>query len=457
MAKPIQPPKGTRDFYPRDLLRRRYIEKLWRDTSIRHGFEEIEGPTFEAAELYKVKSGEGILAEMFGVFSGKAEEDLKQLRETGEAPFTLRPEFTPTLARMYAARAGSLPKPTKWFTAGPYFRAERPQRGRLREFYQWNLDVIGEPSPLPDADVIACAIGMFEAAGFLPEGIRCHYSSRETVRGILAAIGSAEPTHDAILALLDKRAKMPPEKFGDLARAAGFDIGAFDAKAAEMALREGDGGVARELGTLGLAGWCVRDLGIVRGIAYYTGHVFELLATGERAIAGGGRYDNLIELFGGPPTPAVGFGMGDVVLGNLLDDKGLMPDGPALLDAISAPGASLRPDVFVISNATDSADAQVRPLVAALRRGVESQAWLDRAGRKPWDRDRYTVPPLHARHSYRATKNIGKLLEEASKQHARFAAIIEDGERCTLKNLAGGEQIRDVALGEVGGRAARGA
>jgi histidyl-tRNA synthetase len=181
--------------------------------------------------------------------------------------------------------------------------------------------------------------------------------------------------------------------------------------------------------------------------------VFEAIAEGERAVCGGGRYDNLIELFGGPPTPAVGFGMGDVVLGNLLQDKGLIPEGPALLEALSAPSASLRPDVFVISNGSDEADAQVRPLVARLRRGQESEAWLAREGRKPWDQDRYhrleagaTTPPLHARHSYKATKNIGKLLEDARKSAARFAAIIENAEECSLKNLDTGEQRDRVKL-----------
>src|SRR5678816_4242514 len=128
----FQAPKGTRDMYPQDLLRRRYIEKMWRDTSIRHGFEEIDGPTFEYLELYTAKSGEGIVSEIFGVFSGKDEGELAAIRAGGAAPYALRPEFTPTLARMYAAKAGSLPKPCKWFWQQNCFRAERPQRGRLR-------------------------------------------------------------------------------------------------------------------------------------------------------------------------------------------------------------------------------------------------------------------------------------------------------------------------------------
>ncbi|MFI4856005.1 MAG: ATP phosphoribosyltransferase regulatory subunit, partial [Phycisphaerales bacterium JB065] len=139
----IGSPKGTRDFYPEDLLRRRYITEVWRAVSIRHGFEEIDGPTFEHSELYAVKSGEGILGELFQAFSGKAEDEREQVRETGNAPFALRPEFTPTLARMYAARAKQLPKPVRWFCVPNFFRAEKPQRGRLREFMQWNVDVIG--------------------------------------------------------------------------------------------------------------------------------------------------------------------------------------------------------------------------------------------------------------------------------------------------------------------------
>ena len=222
----------------------------------------------------------------------------------------------------------------------------------------------------------------------------------------------------------------------------------------------------------GIEDWCELDFSIVRGLAYYTGLVFEVLADGERAVCGGGRYDNLIELFGGPPTPAVGFGMGDVVLGNLLQDKGLMPEGPALLEALSAPSASLRPDVFVIANEKEESQKALRPLVAKLRRGVESPEWLAKSDRKPWDADRYggrvdanqvgsesrptqATPPLHARHSYKATKNIGKLLQEAGAQHARHAAIIEDAGTCTLKSLDTREEHKNVPLEDLGRRVAR--
>jgi histidyl-tRNA synthetase len=224
------------------------------------------------------------------------------------------------------------------------------------------------------------------------------------------------------------------------------------------------------------SGWWGFDLTIARGLAYYTGTVFAAIAQGERAIAGGGRYDGLIELFGGPPTPAVGFAMGDAVLSLLLEDKGLMPEGAELLEAVSRPPASWRPDAFVFASpgfpeaaergdgpeartTEDGPDAAVKRLVADLRRGRESEAWLERreSGKaRPWDRDRYEVPPLHARRSYRATRNVGKLLKEAASQHARYAVILEDPERCTVKILDTGEQFGDVPLKQVGAVITRG-
>ena len=201
-----------------------------------------------------------------------------------------------------------------------------------------------------------------------------------------------------------------------------------------------------------LAQWCDFDSSIARGLAYYTGTVFELIADGERAVAGGGRYDNLIELFGGPSTPAVGFGMGDVVLGLLLEYKGLMPEGPELMDALSQKPASLRPEAFVIAN--EAGEGSVEPLLAKLRRGVESEAWLSRDDKKPWDADRYDVPPMHARRSYKSTKNIGKLLADARKQHAKFAVIIESDEAAKIENLGTREDLGTFPLDQIGAKIA---
>lgn len=485
----FQSPKGTRDFYPTDLLRRRYIEKAWRDTSIRHGFEEIEGPTFEQAELYTVKSGEGILSEMFNVFSGKDPEEVAEARQSGRAPLALRPEFTPTLARMYAARAGQLSKPTKWFTAGPYFRAEKPQRGRLREFCQWNVDVIGDSSLDADMDAVTCGTECVIALGLQSDFV-VRLNNREQLVGLLTALGVPEDKLPTAFDLLDNRLKYDrPKMFAELARR-GLQIDGFQHFVEQPITLMFESKWEVQLGLpmyendfiryeplrqaardQGIAQWCMVDTSLARGLAYYTGLVFEFdeVSGTERAICGGGRYDNLIELFGGPPTPAVGFGMGDVVLGNLLQDKGLMPEGAALLQALSAPSASLRPDVFVIANEKDESQKALRPLVAKLRRGVESPEWLAKSDRKPWDADRYggrvdanqvgsesrPTPPLHTRHSYKATKNIGKLLQEAGAQHARFAAIIEDAGACTVKNLDTREEQKNVPLDDLGRRVAK--
>ncbi|MBL8764210.1 MAG: ATP phosphoribosyltransferase regulatory subunit [Phycisphaerae bacterium] len=478
----FQCPPGTRDFYPQDLLRKRYIEKLWRDTSIRHGFEEIDGPTFEHTDLYTVKSGEGIVSEIFGVFSGKDEAGVKEMAAKlaagsgAMAPYALRPEFTPTLARMYAARAAQLPKPAKWFWMQNCFRAERPQRGRLREFGQWNCDVIGEGSHATDVEVTSCCTDVLASTGLTHLDLQIRLSHRDAIDHVLHRLGVPDEHRDSARSLLDARTKLGERQFIERASPLGLSetgVGVLldlfrnrrkaqpgaVASLLDCATKAGavaEQGVPTEWGVLAAIQdevattpwheWMWFDLSIVRGLAYYTGMVFEVIAEGERAIAGGGRYDNLIETFGGPPTPACGFGMGDVVLGNILQDRGLMPEGRDLLEALSRSAASLRPDVFVISNGTPEADAALRPLVARLRRGVESRAWLDRADRKPWQADRYSVPPLHARYSYKVTKNIGKLLQDAAAQHARYAAILEGGERATLKNLDTREERKDVPI-----------
>jgi histidyl-tRNA synthetase len=463
----FQAPKGTRDMYPADLLKRRYIEKMWRDTAIRHGFEEIDGPTFEHLELYTVKSGEGIVSELFSF-----------RREGGEKDYALRPEFTPTLARMYAAKAGGLPKPTKWFWQQNCFRAEKPQRGRLREFGQWNVDLIGgesepEAQARVDAEVISCAIAAFALLGLGPADVQIRIGSRELAGAALLRAGVMPERLPEALVLLDKADRMDPVVHQKACADIGFDIIAYRGEAGKIEegfdLRTSDvdqaGGTApsntydfrgmralrSELQSLGAAPWCRLDLSIARGLAYYTGTVFEVHEAGgkERAIAGGGRYDKLIEMFGGPPTPAVGFGMGDVVLSLVLEDRGLMPQGQALLDKLSEPPASMRPDVFVISNGQPESDAAVRPLVAGLRRGGRGGRGEASESRRGGNR----VPPLHARHSYKATKNIGKLLQEASAVHARFAAIVENASEATLKNLATQEQEK-VRVEDIGARVA---
>ncbi len=460
----IGSPKGTRDFYPEDLLRRRYITEVWRAVSIRHGFEEIDGPTFEHSELYAVKSGEGILGELFQAFSGKAEDEREQVRETGNAPFALRPEFTPTLARMYAAKAKQLPKPVRWFCVPNFFRAEKPQRGRLREFMQWNVDVVdltGNIEELTwdynstatevnhkiaathhDIEVMACAIDALRTLGISAEHIKVRFNDRTMVDALLADAGIDASRKGEFLQLLDAWAKLDQHQRAQRATALGSSIGELngvlestgDNSQASSRVRE----IMNAASNLRIEDWLVYDPSIVRGLAYYTGTVFELIAEGERAVAGGGRYDNLIELFGGPPPPACGFGMGVVVLGNLLDDHGLMPaDGAEMMDAIqrTVSGVSLRPEVFVVSGGEEH-DHLVQPLLANLRAGIEADGFDG----KPWDAARFDpnaggVRPMHARTTAKATRNLKKLLSDAERQYARFAVIIHGDDKVQVKDL----------------------
>ena len=417
----IQPPTGTRDLYPADAMRRRYITEAWRRASLLHGFDEIDGPTFEHLELYTVKSGEGIVGELFSF-----------TRAGGEKDYALRPEFTPTLARMFAARAGALPRPTKWFMAGPFFRAERPQRGRLREFLQWNVDMLGDPSPGADAEVIATCIAMLASLGLTPNDVRVRVNHRQALARWLVARGVAEERHPDLFKLLDAKGKMQPGEFAQKIGAFGFSpeqAEVFQRGIVRVTVDEPTSSdhvvdftyfseavtpLAKELALAGVLDWIDFDLSIVRGLAYYTGMVFEVheASGAERAIAGGGRYDNLVELFGGPPTPAVGFGMGDVVLSLVLADRGLMPADEQLPERTGA-----RLDVFVLSNGTPEAEAQVKLTVAHLRsRG------------------------LQARRTYKATRNVGKLLQEAAAARARYALILEGPEVASLKDLTTGQQ-----------------
>jgi histidyl-tRNA synthetase len=406
----FQSPKGTRDFFPPDLAALHHIESAWRNASVNAGFDEIEGPTFEHLDLYTVKSGEGIVSELFSF-----------KRAGGDVDYALRPEFTPTLARMAAAKGRSLSLPTKWFGIPSHFRAERPQRGRLREFKQWNVDLLGVDKPSADAEVIATAIRALAELGLTHEDIVVRISHRDVVVQMLQRCGVPKDKMQIALTLLDKREKMAPEVF--LAKLQENDL-----EAACFAQFDGDividheelTSLQNELNAWGIQDWCVFDFTIVRGLAYYTGSVFEIheRSGSERAIAGGGRYDKLIEMFGGPSMPAVGFGMGDVVLSLVLKDKELLGDGSEFLP---------KPDVFVIS-AGGEADAHLASTVASLRN----------AG-------------LHARMTYRATRNVGKLLTEAAKTSTRFTIIL--GEELThgnviVKDMDSGEQT-EVALSDI--------
>jgi len=409
----LQAPKGTRDFYPTDMAWRNHLTDAWRRISIRNGFEQVDGPIYESLDLYKAKSGEGIVSELF------------HFEDRGGRELAIRPEFTPTLARMVAARANSLPKPIKWFCTPNLCRAERPQRGRVREHWQWNIDMLGVDDASADAEVIATAVDFFQSVGLKPTHLKFKVSHREVVKQVLNKLGVPDDKMLQAFGLLDRRDKIDPEEFARGATELGLDghkverfeqmcrrkypAGDVDHLARSLGMEDGLEelhALDKQLQAFGIADWCEYDLGIVRGLAYYTGTVFEVheVTGAERAVAGGGRYDKLIELLGGPPTPAVGFGMGDVVISLVMQDKGLVPEH-----------VQAGPDVFLVA-ATEAAAAQVPGLAATLRR-----------------------QGIHTRFSYKTTRNVGKLLKEAGAVNARFAVILDD-DGMQLKNLTTGEQ-----------------
>ena len=405
-----QAPKGTRDFFPADLAILHRIESAWRSASINAGFDEIEGPTFEHLNLYTVKSGEGIVSELFSF-----------KRAGGDVDYALRPEFTPTLARMAAAKGRSLALPTKWFGIPSHFRAERPQRGRLREFKQWNVDLLGIDKPFADAEVLATAIRALADLGLTHEDIVVLISHRDVVAKMLQESGVQEDKMQIALTLLDKREKMAPEVFLEKISENGLDASSFDKFDRASSIDNEDlTTLQEELDAWGIAEWCTFDFNIVRGLAYYTGIVFEIheRSGSERAIAGGGRYDKLVEMFGGPSVPAVGFGMGDVVLSLVLKDKGLLEDGSHYLPT---------PDIFVVS-ACDEGDVVLGSTVAMLRENG-----------------------LHARRSYKTTRNVGKLLTEAAKAQASFTIILGkelEQNVFAVKNMESGKQV-DVPIDQL--------
>jgi histidyl-tRNA synthetase len=354
---------GFRDFYPEQFAERAHIMGVWSDIARRFAFVEYDGPPLEPLELYTKKSGEEIVGQLYN-FTDK-----------GGREISLRPEMTPTLARMAAAKANALRKPIRWFSVPQLFRYERQQRGRLREHFQLNVDIIGETDVTADAELLAVAIEIMRGCGLTSNDVRARVSDRRLLRGILAALGVSDDQSGAVFGVGDKIDRQPRdisrEKLAALGMSAGSIEQLFDLMGdATLDRIERDFGASADvaarvndfrryfsyLEALGVLDWVTIDLKIVRGLAYYTGIVFELFdAKGElRAICGGGRYDTLLQSLGGVDLPALGFGMGDVVLAELLRERRLLPS------------ATLGPQVFIAAEATALA-SDVRRAATALR------------------------------------------------------------------------------------------
>ena len=332
---------GFRDVYPAEFAERSHLFAAWRAVAQRFGFSEYDGPPLEPLELYTKKSGDEIVAQLY------------HFVDKGGREVALRPEMTPTLARMAAARANALRKPVRWFSIPQLFRYERQQRGRLREHFQLNMDILGEPDVTADAELLAAAIEIMRILGLTNADVVARVSDRRLLNALLIGNGFTDAQLPAAYTALDKLDRDPRPVLEErlatagvnaaavarlfaLADAAG-DPAAFAAEVERAGAAEAFVPLGKYLGlleALGVREWVRVDLSIVRGLAYYTGIVFELFdAKGElRAICGGGRYDTLLEAIGGVDLPALGFGMGDVVLGELLKQRGLMPAAPAALD-----------------------------------------------------------------------------------------------------------------------------
>jgi len=338
---------GFRDFPPEDFALRSHVQESWRRVSRRYGFLEYEGPPLEPLALYVEKSGEEITGQLYNFV------------DKGERAVAMRPEMTPSLARILGERSRGMSKPIRWFSMPQLYRYERMQRGRLREHFQWNVDIVGEAGVSADAEVVAVAIDGLRELGLTSEDFVARISDRRLLTALLRVIGVTEEGMAPAFALIDKIERMPAEKARQvLASKVGLDDARIDTLLGLLesttldALSEAFGEhpeVATELARLreyaaileamGLGDFIQLDLRIVRGLAYYTGIVFELFdRKGElRAICGGGRYDRLLELVGGEPLPAVGFGMGDVVLGELLAERGLIPEYERSVDYFIVP------------------------------------------------------------------------------------------------------------------------
>jgi len=348
----IQGLPGFRDFFPEDCARRNHVVATWREVSRRYGFVEFDGPALESTDLYRKKNEAG--AEIL--------EQLYSFTDRGGREVALRPEMTPTLARMVAAREKHYRKPMKWFCVSNFFRHERQQKGRLREFLQFNADILGESSPQADAEIIALAIDLLRAFGFTAEHFVVRLSDRKAWMDFLQSRGCDEAACRTTLACADKLEREPEEKLNAKLAATGLtvaDLKAFIAAGSPEAFAP----VLEALAARGLTGFVQPDLSIVRGLAYYTGVVFEIFDRSKnlRALAGGGRYDGLVKGLsdGAADLPAIGFGMGDVVLGHLIDET------PAAAEKLQA-ALALTSDVFVVI-ADESRRAEALQIVQTCR------------------------------------------------------------------------------------------
>jgi len=324
MASKIQSVKGTREFYPEQMYLRNFIYEKVRRASQAFGYQEWDAPFIESIDLYAAKSGEELVKKQSFTFTDRGGDSV-----------TLRPELTPSLARMIAAKQGELTFPLRWWSFGPFWRYEQPQKGRSREFFQWNIDMLGVNSPEADAELIAVAATFLRSVGLNSEQAVIYVNNRRLMDSEFDALGIVQEKRMDVSNLVDRRTKMEPAKWDSYALELGLTdsqlnglkeiLGNFELwKKSDELVR-----LFAALEALGVKDYVKFDPNIMRGLLYYTGTVFEAFDTSgslKRAILGGGRYDNLLADVGGQPLSGVGFAMGDVVIGIILQEKGLLPE-----------------------------------------------------------------------------------------------------------------------------------
>ncbi len=348
MSRKLQAPRGTRDFYPEELRLRGWLFGHFREVAARFAFEEVDAPIVEHEELFTRKAGEEIVEQLYHF-------------ELHGRRLALRPEMTPSIARMVMARAGGLKLPLRWFTVTQNWRYERMTRGRRREHYQWNMDVWGEPGPAAEAELIAALFTLCDRLGLGGGEARVRISSRALLEETLrrSVLAKRPEAFEPLCVVIDKLDKIGRDAVVELLTAASGPVGLAkpdavqvvdwlgldDLEAAAQGLPPDSEAVAQLrrlqelLAAYGVADRVDFDTSIVRGLAYYTGIVFEAFDAGRklRALCGGGRYDGLLETLGGPRIPAAGFGFGDVVILELLADLGKLPELARHVDAVVFP------------------------------------------------------------------------------------------------------------------------
>jgi histidyl-tRNA synthetase len=397
MAQRFQTLPGFRDFFPDECAARNHVFETWRKVARCYGFVEYEGPILEPTALYQRKSGAEIVNQLF-CFQDKGERDV-----------SMRPELTPTLARMAAARQRDFRKPLRWFSIGQFFRYEKHQKGRGREFYQFNCDILGEDSVLADAELIALSIDLMRAFGFTETDFRIRVSDRNAWVDFAARHGVEGDNVTTFLQVIDKMERTPEDKVAEQLSVLGLTLGMIrDFIASGAASSESIQKILADLSARGVGHFVEVDLSIVRGLAYYTGPVFEIfdIGKGMRAVAGGGRYDQLVQLIGGVEMAACGFAMGDMVITDLIRET---PSPNALLETAVKDGQSV--DAYVVL-----ADPEKEKEAAALTQRLRL------AGVR-------TLTPL-------TPAKVPKQFQAAEQSGARFAIVVgSEYPDLTIRNL----------------------